>query len=292
MNQKEWKTSGKFPGKYKWYNQTRKFQRSLCYESDPSANIIHHLRDTEEQRNYNDTHYEYWGFNEDGTFEYGKYVVFVTEEWHNNYHAHSEETKSKIREANEQYWTEENRMLWSVQMSGEGNGFYGKHHSDETKTLISKNRSGKYAGEDHPFYGKHHTDESRKKISDALSGDKHPRFGKYGKNNPTYGRKQSEEAKKKISEGNKGKCAGEKHPFYGKPAWNRGKNMSDESKEKMSAIAKPKFAEMSVYYKEYCKNGGTIKWQQFQKYFNEYKRLPVNHSTDDFIKWVNNYKWA
>ena len=62
MNQKEWKKSGKFPGKYKWYNLTRKFQRSLCYEQDPNATVIHHLRDTEEQRKYNDEHYELWGF--------------------------------------------------------------------------------------------------------------------------------------------------------------------------------------------------------------------------------------
>lgn len=207
MDQKEWKASKKFKGKHRWYNKTRKIQKSLQYNEDPKARVIHHLRDTEEQRTYNDTYYEFWGFNQDG--------------------------------------------------------------------------------EDHPFYGEHHTDESRRKISKALSGDKHPRFGKKGKDCPIYGRKLSEETKKKISEGTKGKCAGEKHPGYGKPAWNRGKSMSDESIEKMSAITKPRFAEMSIYYKEYSKNGGTIKWQQFQKYFNEYKRSPVNHSTDDFINWIN-----
>ena len=26
MNRKEWKTSGKFKGKYEWYNKTRKFK--------------------------------------------------------------------------------------------------------------------------------------------------------------------------------------------------------------------------------------------------------------------------
>ena len=86
MNQKEWKTSGRFKGKFEWYNKTRKIQKSLCYEQDPNANVIHHLRDTEEQRRYNDEHYELWGFevNEDGNehFEYGKYVVFWTKEYH------------------------------------------------------------------------------------------------------------------------------------------------------------------------------------------------------------------
>ena len=40
--------------------------------------IVHHRDDTEETRKYNSEHYERWGLNEDGTFEYGKYVVFMT----------------------------------------------------------------------------------------------------------------------------------------------------------------------------------------------------------------------
>lgn len=106
MNQKEWKTSGKFKGKYEWYNKTRKIQKSLQYNIDEKANRIHHLRDTEEQRKYNDEHYELWGFNEDGTFEYGKYVIFVTEEWHNNYHKDSEETKQKKSAAAKEHWAD------------------------------------------------------------------------------------------------------------------------------------------------------------------------------------------
>ncbi len=49
--------------------------------------------------------------------------------------------------------------------SGEGNPFYGKHHSDETKKKISDSLKGKYQGEKHPFYGKHHSKESLQKIS-------------------------------------------------------------------------------------------------------------------------------
>ena len=48
MNQKEWKLSKKYDGKYSWYNKTRKIQKSLKYNSDPNAVVIHHLRDTEE----------------------------------------------------------------------------------------------------------------------------------------------------------------------------------------------------------------------------------------------------
>ncbi len=51
--------------------------------------------------------------------------------------------------------------------SGEGNPFYGKHHSDETKKKISDSLKGKYQGEKHPFYGKHHSKESLQKISNS-----------------------------------------------------------------------------------------------------------------------------
>lgn len=103
MNCKEWHTLKEAnPGLLNWnyYNDVKKKQRSLKYNNDPNAIVIHHLRDTEEQRKYNDEHYEFWGFNQDGTFEYGKYVIFVTEEWHRNYHRHSEETRKKISDAN------------------------------------------------------------------------------------------------------------------------------------------------------------------------------------------------
>ena len=64
---------------FTYYKKVRSIQKSLQYNSDSNAKIIHHLRDTEEQRKYNDEHYELWGFeiDEDGNehFEYGKYVL-------------------------------------------------------------------------------------------------------------------------------------------------------------------------------------------------------------------------
>lgn len=41
------------------------------------------------------------------------------------------------------------------------NGFYGKHHSDETKKKIS--RQGKLSA----WYGRHHTDETKRKLSES-----------------------------------------------------------------------------------------------------------------------------
>lgn len=88
---------------------------------------------------------------------------------------HSEETKRKIGRSNSialkgNKWSEEQKKLMSKLMSGENNPFYGKHHTEESKEKISKNRKGKCAGEEHPFYGKHHTEESLKKMSENRKG--------------------------------------------------------------------------------------------------------------------------
>ena len=84
---------------------------------------------------------------------------------------HSEETKRKIGAANSialqgNKWSEEQRELMSEMFKGEGNPFYGKHHTEETKQLISEHRKGKRAGEEHPMYGKHHTEDSLQKMSE------------------------------------------------------------------------------------------------------------------------------
>ena len=76
-------------------------------------------------------------------------------------------------------------------------------------------------------------------ISKAMKGNKY-----------ALGHHHSDETRKKISEGNKGKQAGEKHPFYGRhhsedakrrqgATW-KGRRHSEESKKKMSEAQKGK----------------------------------------------------
>lgn len=243
MNQKEWKTSGKFKGKFEWYNKTRNLQKSLQYSPDPNASIIHHLRDTEEQRKYNDEHYEFWGHNLDGTFEYGKYVIFLTKESHDLYHHTSEETRKKISDA----------------ISGEKNGMFGKHLSEETKKKMSDAKKGK-----------HPSDETRRKMSESHKGDKcywygkhlskehkeklsNMQLGKYkGENNPMYGKHHTDESKKKMSEKRKGT------------------KLLDESKKKISESCKNKVEIVKEKYIEYKSSGGTMTWNEFQKWLKQY----------------------
>ena len=44
------------------------------------------------------------------------------------------------------------------------NGMYGKHHSEKTKRLISKQVGRNQQGENNAFYGKHHSEKSLEKI--------------------------------------------------------------------------------------------------------------------------------
>lgn len=148
MNIKEWGKAcleGWAPRKYD--NLSREIQLSLKYNPDPKATVRHHLRDTEEQRKYNDEHYELWGFeiDENGNehFEYGKYIVFVTEEWHNNYHHCSEETRKKRSESLKRVQRTEE---WCRKI-GESNK--GKTIPDKQRKQISESVSNLWKSEDY-----------------------------------------------------------------------------------------------------------------------------------------------
>ena len=253
MNQKEWKESLDCCDKHLWYNKTRKIQRSLQFNEDKTATVIHHLRDTEEQRKYNDDHYELWGFeiDEDGNehFAYGKYVIFVTKEEHAEIHKRSEETKMKISEATKA------AML-----------------SKEVRYKIRAVHTGKKLSEEH-----------KKKIMNSMPDVR-------GENNPMYGRHLSEEHKKKISESEKGKITseytkkkqsesklGEKNPMYGKHLSDShkhaisnklsGRKKSEEARNNSKAAIR----EMSDKYFKYKEDGGTLNWNEFKHNLKEQK---------------------
>ena len=94
--------------------------------------------------------------------------------------------------------------------TGELNPFFGKHHTEESKQKIIKNKD----------YSIYKTDEFRKKISKVTSGENNPMFGKsvydvwFIKFGKEIADKKLIEYKKKQSNNS----SGEKNPMYGKPS--------------------------------------------------------------------------
>lgn len=132
--------------------------------------------------------------------------------------------------------------------SKEFNPFYGKHHTEETKELLSyyaslrvgplNNNYGKYWTEEQKqvisklHKGKSLTDEHKQKLSLAFTGENNHQYGKVGKLSPNFGKIRTEETKQKISAALKGQIipqevrekmsaakqnmSGENHPNFGK----------------------------------------------------------------------------
>lgn len=270
MNKKEWDLACKNKtANHHWDGACRRIQKLLEYNSDPKAIHRHHLRDTEEQRKYNDEHYELWGFeiDENGNehFEYGKYMVFLTPDEHNAIHAQSDETKAKrsasllghevsdktrkqISESNKKYF--ENNPLRKQIISDR---FKGKPLSEEHRKKLSENHAD-FSGENHPFYGKHHSDETRKSISESHKGnnygyvgENHWLYGKTGEGTPHYGMKVSEEGRKRMSDSHKGYI------------------MPQSQKEAISIAQKKCVGIRKDAYYKYKESGGNLKWNEFQR---------------------------
>lgn len=262
MNRKEWKEFCKTNSKdaFIWYNRVRKLLKSKEFESsdncDKDAKVIHHLRDTEEQRKYNDEHYELFGFeiDEDGNeiFNYGKYVVFWTKEHHDNYHRKSLELRlhqSKVMkekfknydyykafcEVQRNKWTDKRKEEQSIRCKL----LYEEH--PEIRQKISNSCKGKCSGEnnamygkfgkDHPKYGHTMTDEGKanfraKRLHHEVSADTRKKISISLKNSdkhPWRGRHLPDYIIQKISDTKKSSY----HPY-------RGNNLSEEHRNNIS----------------------------------------------------------
>ena len=97
--------------------------------------------------------------------------------------------------------TEEFKEKRSEKYRGEGNPFYGKQHSEETKEKLREINTGKTLSE-----------ETKRKISENhrdVSGENNPNYGLH-EEHPFYGKQHSEETKEKQSKARIGKyCKGE-----------------------------------------------------------------------------------
>jgi hypothetical protein len=85
-----------------------------------------------------------------------------------------------------------------------------------------------------------HSKETKKKISEAMTGEKHPMYGKTGEKNPFYGKTHTLETKQKMSEAQTGKTHTVEtkkkmsEALTGEKNHNYGKTMSKKTKQKLS----------------------------------------------------------
>lgn len=143
---------------------------------------------------------------------------------------------------------EEAKKTLSIKMTGEGNYFYGKQHTEETKEKLRQQRIGTKASDEAKHHmseaqtkrmqdpdaraacGKPHTEDWKREQSERMSGENHPMYGKHHSketkekiSKASTGRVMSEEFRQKISE----LTSGENNPMYGK-------HHTEETKEKIS----------------------------------------------------------
>lgn len=146
MNRQEWTNLKRKPWKWK-HLVTEKLNEWKQSNGLTGTYDVHHRDDVPEATAYNEAHYEYWGFNLDGTFEYGKYVIFLP---HAEHSSHTNKGKAKSLEHRKRLsdsrigfkMSEETKRKMSEAQLGENNAFYGKHHTDETKQKISASKIG------------------------------------------------------------------------------------------------------------------------------------------------------
>lgn len=124
----------------------------------------------------------------------------------------------------------------STKFSGDGNPFFGKHHTAETKTRISIKKTGVPLPQAVrlKMIGRSISQETRRKLSAALKGRRSPMKGKHHSDESktriaymNFGRTHTDDTKKKLSELMKG----EKNPMFGK-------HVAEETKKKILVLGK------------------------------------------------------
>lgn len=83
---------------------------------------------------------------------------------------HTDENKLKMSQASKRFWdslSDTDRQLFIQQRASK---LKGVAKSPEHKLALSKARQGKYTGKDNAFYGKHHTQETKDIISKCNTG--------------------------------------------------------------------------------------------------------------------------
>jgi len=168
-----------------------------------------------------------------------------------------EETKEKLRIINTGkerqkgvfHHSKETIELLKEKCKGNKNA-YGKHNiSEEGRLALKMKNLGKVVSDEQKEYMSY--------ISSCVS--EYKRFLRSqsfsGKNNPFYGKKHTDESKKKMSKAGLGKSA----------YWAKGVSPSEETRLKLHYLNMENRGLVLEKYKTYRNNGGTLKWNEFQK---------------------------
>lgn len=97
------------------------------------------------------------------------------------------DSKARMLSSDNPSKSQEVRDKISKSRMGQTSWIKGKHHSLESIEKMRLSHIGTESGEDNGFYGKHHTDETKRKISEHNKGNKY-----------CVGKKHTEEAKAKM----------------------------------------------------------------------------------------------
>lgn len=168
-----------------------------------------------------------------------------------------EETKEKLRIINKKrehpkgVFHHSKETIELLKEKGKGNkNASGKHNISEEGRLVLKMKNlGRVVSDEQKEYMSY--------ISSCVS--EYKRFlcsqSFSGKNNPFYGKKHTDESKKKMSNAHLGKSA----------YWTKGVSPSEETRLKLHYLNMGNRGLVLEKYKTYRNNGGTLKWNEFQK---------------------------
>lgn len=105
---------------------------------------------------------------------------FLTALYHMSYEIGVEELLKTVD--NKEEFTELVKVITEARerldISGDKNPMYHKHHSEAAKKAMSEKKKGKYCGKNNPRWGKKHTEEMKQKLSLERMGKDNPRARK------------------------------------------------------------------------------------------------------------------
>lgn len=182
------------------------------------------------------------------------------------------------------------------------------HHIDDTESAINFNEQfyerwgfdendmfieGQYVkfmttSEHSSYHASHRSKETRNKLSNSLKGHKtsdetRQKLSKSHKGLQTWckGKPLSDAHKQAISDGStrywKGKQFSAEHRQHISES-RKGMQMTDEAKYKSSETHKQRMIAIKALYTKHRNNGGTLSWNEFQKYLKEVTNDHTNNA--------------